>query len=186
MAHRSSLDDHSGLAFTLLELVVTIALLAVMAGLIVPRMAGSTNRAQVHEAAARFAHTARTVRELAVSRHAECALEIDLTRGGYEVLMQSNSEGVVQMKTLRFSWLKGRRWPESVHVERYSTPDRKSATGGVQRLSFHPDGRTSGATVLFVCEPYRSQVVIGQHTGRIAYGDPKTTIFPPEQVDLGD
>ena len=107
MGHRSAHGDRAGLAFTLLELVVTIALLAVMAGLIVPRMAGSTNRAQVREAAARFAHTARTVRELAVSRHAECVLEIDLTRGGYRVLMQSVSEGVAQMKTLRFSWLKG-------------------------------------------------------------------------------
>lgn len=165
---------------------MTITVLAVAAGMIVPRMAGSTDRDRVRETAARFAHTARTVRELAVSRQSICAIDVDLPRGGYDVLMQSGTDGVTEMKSMRLAWLKGGRFLEPVRVESYRTPNGSSALGGVQRIEFHPDGSSSGASLTFAWENHRSKVVVLPISGRVVSGDPRTTVFPPEQVDLGD
>jgi len=169
-------------AFTLIELLVVVVLLVVAAGAIVPRMGRSVSATELREAAARFAQTARTVRELARAHKHEFALEIDLSVGAYGVLMQS--EG--QMESVQGSWLKGARWPASVRVDHYREPDGTRSTSGTQRLKFYPDGASSGGSLQLIAGTDTYRIVVHPHSGRVVWGDPRTTEFLPDRIELGD
>jgi type II secretion system protein H len=173
-------------ALTLVELLVVLALLGVMAGVIVPRMGGSLGRQELREAAGRLAHTARTVRELAVARQQLCALEIGLDAGGYRIVTQAGRSGAGQWQMLQASWLKADRWPVGVTVAAYRTPDGATATSGTQYLKFFPDGTSSGAALRLVRGQDSCQVVVHPHSGRVVYGDARTAEFVQDQYDLGD
>jgi type II secretion system protein H len=171
-------------AFTLIEVVVVIVLLGLTASLIVPRMNRSLGHRELREAAARFAQTARTVRELAVARQQLFAITIDLDKG-YGVIMQSKKEPGVMQK-VQTSWLKPTRWPEKLEVRQFRTPDGASATSGVQKLEFYKDGTSSGASLVLACDTDEYVIVVHQHNGRVIYGDTETSRIAPDQYDLGD
>ncbi len=173
-------------AFTLLELIVTLTLIVILAGVIVPRMGGSMGRRELREAAARFAHTSRALRELAVARQRVCAIEVDLDAGGYCATAQSGQGGGAQWQTLQASWLKAARWPDEVTVASYRTADGKTAASGTQYLKFFPDGTSSGAAIRLVCRQDAYEIVVHPHSGRVVYGDARTTEFAQDQYDLGD
>lgn len=173
-------------AFTLIELIVVLALIVILVGVIVPRMGRSVGYRELREAAGRFALTARTVRELAVAQRRVCALEIDLDRGGYGVVTWSGRSSEHQWQALRASWLKAQRWPAAVTVGSYRTPDGATATRGTQYLKFFPDGTSSGAALRLSCGPDAYEIIVHPHSGRIVYGDHGNTAFGQDQYDLGD
>jgi len=173
-------------AFTLIEMLVVLGLLAVVAGLIVPRMGRSLGQRELREAAARFAHTARTVRELAVSRQRICAIELDLDAGAYGITWQSAEGTDGQLQTVRASWLKQGRWPESVRVSGYRTPDGSSAVSGLQQVKFMPDGTSSGASIRLEGGDGTCSVVICPHNGAVVFGDEQEISAGSGQYDLGD
>jgi len=173
-------------AFTLIELVVVLVLLTVAAGLIVPRMGRSLGQRELRESAARFAHTARTVRELAVSRHRICAIELDLDAGAYGVTWQSGSSSDGKLQTIRASWLKQGRWPESVRVTGYRTPTGVNAVTGLQQVKFMPDGTSSGASIRLEGGDETCSVVICPHNGAVVFGDEREIAGASGQYDLGD
>lgn len=186
--------DRKG-AFTLLELIVTLTLIAILAGLIVPRMGRSIGRRELREAAGRFVQTARTVRELAVARQEVCAIRIDLDGGRYyPAKPKRDGEGAWQ--PLRTSWLKPQRWPEAVTVDSYRTPDGLKAAGGTQCLKFFPDGTSSGAAIRLVSREDAYDIVVHPHSGRVVYedagrsdagGDATSSAgFALDRYDLGD
>jgi type II secretion system protein H len=166
--------------------MVVLAVITVLAGMIVPRMGGSTGRRELQEAAQRFAQTARTVRELAVARQQVCALEIDLDRGGYSVATQAGQNGTSGWKTLHASWLKAQRWPETVTVASFRTPDGMTASTGTQRVKFFPDGTSSGAAIRLLQNADSYNILVYEHSGRVVTGDADTTTLAPDQYDLGD
>ena len=172
-------------AFTLLEILVVLAVIVVAAGVIVPRMGRSLGRQELCEAAARFAHTARTVRALAVARQRMCAIQIDLDRGYYNVAIRSNQSGLSRLQAVQASWLKAGRWPETVKIVGYRTPDGSTSHAGKKQLKFFPDGSSSGASFRLTCGKDEYAVVVHPHSGRVVYGDTKTTFFAPDQYDLG-
>ena len=173
-------------AFTLLELIVVLSLIVVLTGVIVPRMGRSIGSRELREAAGRFALTARTVRELAVARQRVCAIEIDLDRGGYGVATQSSEDRPGQWQTLQASWLKPQRWPATISVVSYRTPDGSTAASGRQYLKFFPDGTSSGAALRLAGREDEYDVVVHPHSGRVVYGDRKTATFATDTYDLGD
>jgi type II secretion system protein H len=192
-------------AFTLIELLVVLVLMVVAAGLIAPRIGRSIGDRQLVETAARFAHTARTARELAVARQEVFAIAVDLDRGGYGVTMSSR-EGGGAMTDVQLSWLKASRWPEGVALTGYLKPDRTTATSGVQQLTFLPDGSSSGARLRFaltgaasgttsraatVRERTRADarevnVIVQPHSGRVIVTEGDVSAIPSDQIDLGD
>ena len=190
-------DDRSTRAFTLLELIVVLALIVILTGVIVPRMGRSVGHRELSEAAGRFAHTARTVRVLAVAQGRTCALEIDLDRGVYGVVIQPGerpaaapaatfSDRPGQWQAVQMSWLKAQRWPKTVSVDSYRTPDGATAAGGTQYLKFFPDGTSSGVALRLTCRDDAYRVIVHPHSGRVVYGDPSTTAFGQDRYDLGD
>jgi len=173
-------------AFTLIEILVVLVLLVVAAGLIVPRMGSSIGQQELREAAGRFACTARTARELAVSTQMTCAIEIDLDRGAYAVAIQSNRIPDGRMRVIQASWLKGGRWPETVRIKEYRTPNGRRTTRGTQRLEFFPDGTSSGALIRLASDSREYGVVVHSYNGRVVLSDAQASFFVPEQYDLGD
>ncbi len=196
--------DREG-AFTLLELIVTLTLIAVLAGLIVPRMGRSIGRRELREAAGRFVQTARTVRELAVARQEVRAMKIDLDEGRYypakpkrdgEGAAFASRDGEGAWEPLRASWLKPQRWPEAVTVDSYRTPDGLQVVGGTQCLKFFPDGTSSGAAIRLVSREDAYDIVVHPHSGRVVYEDAgrasrgadatSSAGFALDRYDLGD
>lgn len=177
--------------FTLIELLVVVTLLVVASGVMIMRMGGSLGRQELKESAARFAHLARTARELAVSRQQTCAIQIDIEHGGYSVAIQSGkarsgSSESESMRSVQLSWLKAERWPGRVRVASYRQPDGATASGGTQQLMFYPDGTSNGASLRLVSGSEDCQIVIHPHNARVRVGDEHSASLEEDRVDLGD
>jgi len=164
---------------------VALTIIAVAAGVIVPRMGASTSREELREAAGRFAQTARAVRELAVSLQRRCTIEVDLDQGTYAVTAQSSEPGG-QMETVQSSWLKQGRWPASIRVAEYRTPDGARTRSGRETIEFLPDGTTSGAMMRLADGSREHYVVVHAHSGRVIFGAARATAILPDELDLGD
>lgn len=172
--------------FTLIEIIVALALLSVAAAVIVPRMGRSLSGREIREAAGRFAQMARAVRELAVARGRVVVMEVDLDKGGYAIAMQSSAGGG-ELRPVQASWLKGAKWPEAIRRSEFRTFEGASAAHGQHRVNFNADGTTSGGMLRFSGEDdEQTVVVIYPHTGRVAWGDPRELSAEQEMRDLGD
>lgn len=174
-------------AFTLVEVLVVLVVLMVAAGMIVPRMGGSLARREMREAAARFAATARTVRELAVARGQTLSIQLDLDKGGYGIVMRDTQGRPGEMKIVQASWLKGARWPESVRRMEVRTANGTTLVRGTHRVVFNPDGTSSGAAIRLTGSDERDEcrVIIYPRTGRTVVADERTEPLE-EQYDMGD
>ncbi len=172
-------------AFTLIELMVVIAMITIAAGLIVPRMARSLGGEALREASARLAYTARSAREFALARRRTCAIDLDLDSGTYAVTAQSTDDTGGTWQPLQTSWLKAGRWPAGVRVGAYQTPDGQAAYGGTQRVSFRPDGTSSGASIRLISAGNECTIVIHPHSGRVVLGS-GPAVGGAEQHDFGD
>lgn len=172
--------------FSLIELLVVLALLGVLAGMIVPRMGRSLERVEVREAAARFAHTARTVRQLAIASREPWAIELDLDARAYAVTRggERGAQGAGQM--VRASWLKADRWPDCVESVRFRGMRGETAMGGTARVSFGPDGISSGGTIGLAHRNGTCGIVVQPHSGRVEVVEDRDALVTSDQLDLGD
>lgn len=174
-------------AFTLVEVIVVLLVVGVAAGMIVPRMGRSLTSRELREAAARFAATARTVRELAIARGQTFSLQIDLDRGGYGVTMPAGGQPG-QVRMVQTSWLQAARWPSSVSRCVVQSQDGQTRASGIQSVKFNPDGTSDGATIRLIGADSgdAAVVMIYPHTGRALVADPDKPMPVSDQMDLGD
>lgn len=172
-------------SFSLIEMLVVVAILAVAAGAIVPRIGSSLERHELEQAAGRFAHLARTVRELAAARQETYVLGLDMNRGTYSVgvISEKNKKEVQKVQA---SWLRSGRWSEGVKVVEFKAPEGAPVTQGVQEIRFLSDGTSSGASMRFVCGTRSCTVVIHPHNGRVDCVDGHEKLLAVDQFDLGD
>jgi len=170
---------------TLLELIIVVAIVGVLAGMIVPRMSGALGRRELHEAAARLAHTTRAARELAIARAAECAVRIELDSQTYAVV-QRDAAG--EWQVMQASWLKAERLPRTLRFAGLRTPDGQAYATGTHFVYFFPDGTSSGGAVRLSAADARMQrtITVQAHSGRVYEGDPEEAGPLAEQFDLGD
>jgi len=182
--HHSRLSSSRGL--TLIEVLVVLGILGVAAGLMVPRIGSSLDQRELRESAARFAHTARAARELAVSTRKTCGVEIDLDRGGYGVLVQTDEKGGESLKPIQASWLKAGHWPKTIKVAGFRTSKGAEMTQGTQRVEFRSDGTSSGAYLRLEGPSGACAVLIHAHSGQVLVGEGAEDSFALDQYDLGD
>lgn len=173
-------------AFTLVELIVVMAILAVAVGVIVPRMGRSLSHRELTESAGMLAQTARTVRELAVARQEIFAININLDQQGYAVAVQSTDGDSTQMQPVRVSWLKPKRLPENVRIAEYLSGDGTTATSGTQELKFFPDGTSTGASMQLVSGQSVRYLMVAAHNGQVRSSDDKITSIAGDRYDFGD
>jgi type II secretion system protein H len=172
--------------FTLVELLIVMAIIVVMAAAIVPRMGRSISRQNLVEATARLAQTCRTVRELAVASGRMCAVELDMDAGSCVVTRQTGSGKSSSMDNAREVWLKPQQLPQEVKVASCRTPRGTEVTAGRMSVRFFPDGRSDGVVVRLVADAEAYDVVVHPQTGRVAHGKVGEYAAGPEEYDLGD
>jgi type II secretion system protein H len=184
-------DSRLSNCFTLIELIVVLAIITVAAGAIVPHMARSLEHRTLAEVAGRLAHTARTARELALARQETCTLEIDLAHKCYCVKVVAGESN--EAKPIQTSWLKPTSWPETIEANAYAEAEQPAeanvgnmAQPGMLEIRFYPDGTSSGGSVQLVSGDEKFGLVVHPHNGRVLCGQVGSTDFTADQQDLGD
>jgi len=114
--------------FTLLELVVVIALLALAAAVVIPALSGTRSGIASRGAAYVLAADLRDVRAAARAANVARALTVDVSRRRYW------AEGVVASRSL----------PPGVAID-VTVPRSERVGRGAARVRFFPDGSASGA-----------------------------------------
>lgn len=171
--------------FTLIEALVVLALVALLATMIVPRIGRTLGRRELDESAARLVHLGRTLRELAIARGQVCALAIEVGGQRVSAVMPGQERGA-EWQPLRLSWLRTPAWPKELAVASLRTPDGRTVTSGTHYVRFLPDGTSSGAAVQLTMPDGGCAVVIHPHSGHVERGDTGMAAFDTDQFDLGD
>jgi type II secretion system protein H len=169
-------------SFTLVELLVVLAVIAIVAGVVIPRIAGSLESRQLREATASLAHMARTTRALAMAQQRTYTMKIDVNRGGWSIRQENG--GKEKKGPARMSWLKNGRLPKGVRVVKFSTPE--SIEGKEGEIMFGPDGTSSGAMIELGCESRTMSLVVHPHNGRVVCGENREQMMAADQYDLGE
>jgi general secretion pathway protein H len=138
--------------FTLLELMVVLALLTLLIGLVMPGLLKSYQREQERSKTRRFLTLLRSARSEAITRHQPVRLAIDLNTGLY------NLEGFAEKGTLNGLHL------EDPHLV-WDDLDRRRG-----HITFYPDGSSSGGRLVII-HPGGNQylVEVDTITGKVAF-----------------
>lgn len=152
---RPVVDRHG---FTLLELLVVLTLMALMAGMVAPRLVGTLDRMNVRSAAGRIVATLRYARSQAASEQRFFRVDIDLSGRTLTVAPASPlPEALASRGTL--SLPEGVRFLEAQSVSGASSSDTFT-------IRFSPLGRTTGGQLLIGDEAGRRlRVVLDPLTG---------------------
>jgi prepilin-type N-terminal cleavage/methylation domain-containing protein len=147
MGHRAALTDRRG--FTLLELIVTLAVLALAVGVAVPTIARSTEAIRVRADVAGFSALLRHARERAIVSRQSQAVVVDPTRRRIDVLA-GGPEGEVR---------ESRVLPERLTVEAEPPP--------ALVVRFEPQGGSSGGDFRLSAGGVVYRVRVDPLTGRV-------------------
>lgn len=189
-------NSRSSRSFTLIELIVVLALMALSAGIILPRMGRSFEHRQLQEMVGRLVHTARTAHELAVARQQVCTLEINVPEKSYCVKLRlDNSQ---EARAVRMSWLKPVKWSDGIELIEFSVPDdtarmkkveRSDETQQIQQIQqirFFPDGTSSGAAIRLRCGEEECSMMVHRYNSKVVSGTQDAMRLEKDQYDLGD
>lgn len=133
--------------FTLLELMVVLAILALLAGLALPQLAAARGPSAA-VAARDLVASLRDARLQAITQHRVAVFWLDLGARSYGI------EGAGT-----------RRLPPDSHLEMWTVADRATATRGT--VEFYPDGGASGGRILVERNGRRSLVTIDWLDGAV-------------------
>jgi general secretion pathway protein H len=140
--------------FTLIEMLVVLAILAVIMALVPAYLAGGRDRVELKGAARAVAAALRETREEALAHNASQAFVIDLDRRRFRRAGQRQDEPVAP----------------GIGITLVTTSeDRRSAGRGVIR--FFPDGSSSGGGVILVRDKGRYDVLVDWLTGRVTFAE---------------
>ena len=150
MGYRTELTDRRG--FTLLELVVTLSVLALAVGLAVPTIARSTDAIRVRADVAGFSALLRHARERAIVTRTSQAVVVD-PAGRRINLVAGGPEGDVR---------ESRALPERLTVEADPPP--------ALVVRFEPQGGSSGGDFRLSSRGVVYRVTVDALTGRVRSG----------------
>ncbi len=154
--------------FTLVELLVVLAIVAVLAGLLAPNMSGSLGAVRVREAALTLAQDVRYAQMLAVERGRPVCLAIDRTRPGHQVKSveeaSDRSAGSSYAAVTEFVGL-----TEGVRFERVEAGE--SPDGHKDVLWFDPWGGWSTGRIQLTDGSRRFEVRLGRSLGVVQVVD---------------
>ncbi len=136
--------------FTLIEIIIVLALAGLLLALVPPRLSGVMGTAEARSAARELASALRYARSRAVTAHAEVLLTVDTERHRYR--------------------LSGSRWrdlPEDLKLS-LTTARSERRSRSVGSIRFYPDGTGTGGQITLATRLRRYVVDVSWLTGRIA------------------
>ena len=162
-----STDPSGKSGFTLIELVMVLAIIGIALGLVAPRFSGFLGTAELGSTARILAGTARAVHNEAARRGHEIVLHLNLDRNEYWVTYKTK-EGVEKevggMFLKKRSLPKGIKFKDIVLHNKYVTAQGEvslvySPLGRVGRTVIHLEDRT-GRNFTVRIKPYNGQVEV--------------------------
>ena len=141
--------------FTLLELIVVMAALAMAAVIAFPSVSGSRRGLTAEAAALNFASALRIARAEAIRSNREQTLVLDVGRRSY------SAAGLRVARAL----------PADVAIS-YEIPPAEQSADAIAAVRFRPDGSSSGGTFRFAAHRKSASVAVDWLTGsaRVALG----------------
>ena len=161
MQSRPGQSHHRVRGFTLLELLVVLAVISLVVGLAVPRIAGALPGAQIKGAAYDLAVALRAARSHAIRSNQEAVFTLNVESRRYSMAGENKSRDLPA--DLRVTL-------ETVRSERYDDD-----TGGFR---FFPDGTSTGGRITLTGDDREYQIDVDWLTGKIS-----TTAFSPSTTE---
>ena len=177
MAGSSAMTRASGSGFSMIELVVVLAILGVISGLAIPRLNLSQYRAD--GAAQQVRSVFMTAQRTSLTRQYDVIVSVDTVQNGMRIAEDVNNDGSIQTAEWKFWRPLGEGNRFSVPPVGYTTPSVTAAVIGASLKTvdampsfiFHRDGSASSDGEVYVSSTHRGRtdfrvVIVARATGR--------------------
>lgn len=137
--------------FTLLELLIALAIAALVLSIALPNLSRRPGRLQIGAAAHEIAAALRLTRSRAISQNRPALFIADIDSGSYRPASVGASGQV----------------PAGVRLSLYTTRDQ-SSSGPLASIRFYPDGSSSGGGVALADGGLRYEVLVNWLDGHVS------------------
>lgn len=151
-AHRATRSRHAGV--TLVELLVVLALMAILATIVMPMLGPGVSTTSMKAAARELASALRHARSEAMAQHRETLVMIDLEGRRFVV---GNDP-------------RGRELPRELEIKLF-TAQMDIVNDKVGGIRFYPDGGSNGGRVTLAAGERKFEIDVDWLTGRVAILD---------------
>ena len=145
---------HSQRGVTLLELLIVIALMAIVAGFVIPRFGGPISTSELRASARQLAAGLRLARSEAVSERRETFLVLDVAGKRFKVDREPREHPL----------------PSRIELKLFTAQNDLVSTD-VGSIRFFPDGGSNGGRITVAAGERKFDVDVDWLTGRVAILD---------------
>ena len=138
------------LGFTLMELVLVLAVIGICAAVAAPNLRGFARGRMLPNTATRLASTARWCRAMALSEGVEYRLNLDPTNGRWWVT--KTDDGGTQFTTVPEEIGREYTVPEGIAIQRVAFQSEAQTTDQGAFIAFRAGGKTDPATITLASE----------------------------------
>jgi type II secretion system protein H len=143
-------------AFTLVELMTVIVIIAILTALIVPEMKGTFQDALLRSTGRELVDAIELSSSRAISMNQTVRLDLDEATGRYELARKTHHNGVEEFEPLKDVAGASGKWDTRVSVrivpQEEATPGASdteaAATNQMSSLTFNPDGTADNALIM--------------------------------------
>ena len=174
-------------AFTVVELIVVIAILSILTGMTVMRLGGRSRSGRLREASRRLLTAAQYARDFTTTRRRACRLTFD-PNGSYSLWYQSdphNDPGKYSQITSGLARAEKLADPlklSKIRVVSRSSTDPQATSASF--ITFHPTGLSDGAIIEITDGRRKFSLLIEPHTGRAKLVEGEVDELPNGRKDL--
>lgn len=174
----------TGGGFTLVEMTVVILLVAVLAGMTIPMLAGAAASTHLKEQAYALLTAARYARDYAVTHRVDCRLTIDSTAGQFALQRQDiDATGAQTFVSIGLGW--GRPVVLAGNV-RFGRVQISPADGRPENswITFRPAGQADAALVEITDGRWTYTLLVVPASGRATLTEGSVQVIPNDRMDL--
>ena len=139
---------------TLLELLIVLALMAIVAGIVLPMFGGPVSTSELRASARQLAAGLRLARSEAVAQRRETFLVLDVAGKRFKVDRDAKEQA----------------FPSRIELNRF-TAQNDLVDESVGSIRFFPDGGSNGGRITVASGERKYDVDIDWLTGRVAIGE---------------